>query len=43
MKKLLVGSVLLSLSLTMGTCDQGEEKNVEPSMKETAVKPEKKD
>jgi len=41
-KKLLVGSILLSLSLTTGACDQGEEKNAETSKKETAVKPEKK-
>ena len=42
MKKLLVGSILLSLSLTMGACDQGEEKHAETSKEETAVKPEKK-
>lgn len=42
MKKLLVGSILLSLSLTMGACHQGEEKNAETSKKETAVKPEKR-
>ncbi|WP_280166349.1 hypothetical protein [Priestia aryabhattai] len=42
MKKLLVGSILLSLSFTMGACDQGEEKNAENSKEETVVKPEKK-
>ena len=42
MKKLLVGSILLSLSFTMGACDQGEEKNAENSKEETAVKPEKR-
>jgi colicin import membrane protein len=41
-KKLLVGSILLSLSLIMGACDQWKGKNAETSKKETAVKPEKK-
>ena len=37
MKKLLVGSVLLSLSLTMGACSNDEDKKVETPKKEVAA------